>query len=152
MEVKQRGSDGPPRSRLSGRRALRRVGGLGLGLALAPRGRRVAAGQGGERSSLDHPAGVELPLKCAEQDMAGFTGATGEVLGFGEAPPGTIPYAVAAVPHVDYFNMDAEALHGAYWHDNFGQKMSHGCVNQPLDFAAWLYGWAPIGTGVWVHA
>ena len=21
----------------------------------------------------------------------------------------------------------------------------------PLDFAAWLYGWAPLGTGVWVH-
>ncbi len=90
-------------------------------------------------------------LKFAEQDMAGFTDTTGEVLGLGEAPPGTIPYAVEAVPHVVYFNMEAEALHGAYWHSNFGQQMSHGCVNLPLDFAAWLYGWAPLGTGVWVH-
>ncbi len=50
-----------------------------------------------------------------------------------------------------YFNLDAEALHGAYWHNNFGHKMSHGCVNLPLYFATWLYGWAPLGTEVWVH-
>jgi hypothetical protein len=90
-------------------------------------------------------------LKYPEQDMRGFTNATGEVIGLGEAPPDAIPYEVKAIPHVMYFNMDAEALHGAYWHSNFGQRMSHGCVNLPLDFAAWLYGWAPLGTGVWVH-
>ncbi len=102
------------------------------------------------------PNGTDLGLfhvrlKFAEQNMQGFTDATGEVLGLGEARPGTIPYAVEAVPHVVYFNMEAEALHGAYWHNNFGQQMSHGCINLPLDFAAWLYGWAPLGTGVWVH-
>jgi lipoprotein-anchoring transpeptidase ErfK/SrfK len=51
-----------------------------------------------------------------------------------------------------YFDSDAEALHGAYWHNNFGNPMSHGCVNLPLDFAHFLYGWAPLGTMVWVHA
>lgn len=90
-------------------------------------------------------------LKYPLQDLAGFTDDTGEVLGFGEAPPGTTPYTVEDVPDVMYFNLDAEALHGAYWHNNFGQKMSHGCVNLPLHFAKWLYGWAPIGTSVWVH-
>ena len=90
-------------------------------------------------------------LKYPEQDLQGFTDATGEVLGFGAAPLGTIPYKVKDVPHVMYFNLDAEALHGTYWHANFGQKMSHGCVNLPLDVAEWLYGWAPLGTGVWVH-
>ena len=34
------------------------------------------------------------------------------------------------------------ALHGTYWHNNFGMPMSHGCVNLPLDVAAWLYDWA----------
>lgn len=90
-------------------------------------------------------------LKYPLQDLSGFTDETGEVLGFGDAPPGTIPYSVKDVPDVMYFNLDAEALHGAYWHNNFGQKMSHGCVNLPLDYATWLYGWAPIGTSVWVH-
>jgi lipoprotein-anchoring transpeptidase ErfK/SrfK len=28
--------------------------------------------------------------------------------------------------------------------------MSHGCVNLPLDVAEWLYGWAPVGTPVFV--
>jgi lipoprotein-anchoring transpeptidase ErfK/SrfK len=91
-------------------------------------------------------------LKYAKQDMQGFTDATGEVLGFGEARPGTIPYEVKDVPHVMYFNMEAEAFHGAYWHGNFGQAMSHGCINLPIGFADWLYGWTPLGAAVWVHA
>lgn len=33
------------------------------------------------------------------------------------------------------------AVHGAYWHNNFGQPMSHGCVNAPLAFAAQLFEW-----------
>lgn len=92
-----------------------------------------------------------LRLKYPLQDMQGFTDSTGEVLGTGEAPDGMVPYSVEDVPHVMYFNLQAEALHGAYWHDNFGTPMSHGCVNLPLDMAAFLYGWAPLGTTVWVH-
>ena len=92
-----------------------------------------------------------IRLKYPLQDLGGFTDATGEVLGFGEAPPGTIPYEVKDVPNVMYFNMDGEALHGTYWHNNFGTPMSHGCVNLPLDVAEWMYGWAPLGTAVWVH-
>lgn len=91
-------------------------------------------------------------LKYPEQDMQGFTDDTGEVLGVGEAPDGTVAYAVEDVPNIMYFNLDAEALHGAYWHNNFGTPMSHGCVNLPLEMAAFLYGWAPLGTMVWVHA
>ncbi len=41
------------------------------------------------------------------------------------------------------------ALHGAYWHNNFGQPMSHGCVNAPLANAAQIFEWAgpvvPVG-------
>ncbi|MDP9470044.1 MAG: L,D-transpeptidase, partial [Chloroflexota bacterium] len=71
-------------------------------------------------------------IKYEKQDMQGFTNGTGEVLGFGEdAPPGTMPYGVKDVPNVMYINFDAEALHGAYWHDNFGTPMSHGCINLP---------------------
>ncbi|MDQ3696238.1 MAG: L,D-transpeptidase [Chloroflexota bacterium] len=57
-------------------------------------------------------------------------------------------YFVEAVPHVMYFDNLGNAIHGAYWHNNFGTPMSHGCVNLPLDIAAWMYAWAPIGTGV----
>jgi hypothetical protein len=34
------------------------------------------------------------------------------------------------------------ALHGTYWHENFGQPMSHGCVNLRTADAQWLFNWA----------
>jgi lipoprotein-anchoring transpeptidase ErfK/SrfK len=44
------------------------------------------------------------------------------------------------VPFVQYFHK-GYALHGTYWHDDFGEIRSHGCVNlSPLD-AAWLFEW-----------
>ncbi|MBZ0299897.1 MAG: LysM peptidoglycan-binding domain-containing protein [Anaerolineae bacterium] len=43
------------------------------------------------------------------------------------------------------------AIHGTYWHNNFGQPMSHGCVNLPNDEALWFYDWASVGTPVTVQ-
>lgn len=95
-------------------------------------------------------------MKFEKQDMSGFTSETGEVVGLGdennvEGTQTAYTYEVEDVPHVLYFNYQAEALHGAYWHNNFGQKMSHGCVNQPLDVAAFLFDFAPLGTPVNVY-
>lgn len=59
-------------------------------------------------------------------------------------------YFTPDVPWVMYYNGD-EALHGAYWHNNFGNVMSHGCINMPLGSAEFAYAWAPMGTEVWVH-
>ncbi|HYI51385.1 MAG TPA: L,D-transpeptidase family protein [Microbacterium sp.] len=59
-------------------------------------------------------------------------------------------YFTENVPWVMYYNGD-EALHGAYWHNNFGNVMSHGCINMPVGSAEFAYGWAPMGTEVWVH-
>ncbi|KPJ85142.1 hypothetical protein AMJ57_04190 [Parcubacteria bacterium SG8_24] len=39
-------------------------------------------------------------------------------------------------------------IHGAYWHDNFGQPMSHGCVNVRYEDMESLYWWAQHGTRV----
>lgn len=39
-------------------------------------------------------------------------------------------------------------IHSAYWHNNFGQRMSHGCVNVSLGDAEWIYHWATVGTVV----
>lgn len=44
------------------------------------------------------------------------------------------------------------AIHGTYWHSNFGQPMSHGCVNLTNEDARWFYEWATIGTPVRVQA
>ncbi|MBU1032475.1 MAG: L,D-transpeptidase family protein [Patescibacteria group bacterium] len=42
-------------------------------------------------------------------------------------------------------------IHYAYWHNNFGFRMSHGCVNTSLSDAEWIYNWADVGTPVEVH-
>lgn len=59
-------------------------------------------------------------------------------------------YDVPNVPNVLYFDR-GYALHGAYWHNNFGTPMSHGCVNLPVANAQWLFNWAKIGTIVIIH-
>lgn len=60
-------------------------------------------------------------------------------------------YCTADIPWVAYFNGD-QAFHGAYWHNNFGNPMSHGCVNMPISTAKALYDWLEVGTEVWIHA
>lgn len=37
-------------------------------------------------------------------------------------------------------------IHGAYWHNNFGQPMSHGCINVDYKNMEPLYQWAQVGT------
>ncbi len=62
-------------------------------------------------------------------------------------------YYIDGVPHTMFFDR-AIALHGAFWHDDFGRPKSHGCVNIAPRAAEWLYFWALDGPGdlrVWVH-
>ena len=56
-------------------------------------------------------------------------------------------YYLPDVQWVMYYYLDY-AIHGAYWHNNFGQPTSHGCVNMREEEAQWLYDWAPDGTSV----
>ncbi|MCB9099829.1 MAG: L,D-transpeptidase family protein [Anaerolineales bacterium] len=50
-------------------------------------------------------------------------------------------YYLPEVPYTMYF-YGGYALHGAYWHNNFGQPMSHGCVNLSIDNSKTLFEWA----------
>jgi lipoprotein-anchoring transpeptidase ErfK/SrfK len=50
-------------------------------------------------------------------------------------------YYLPDVPYTMYF-YGGYALHGTYWHSNFGQPMSHGCVNLSSDDAQKLFEWA----------
>ena len=60
-------------------------------------------------------------------------------------------YKLKDVPYPQYFHVSGESLHGTYWHDDFGRPHSHGCVNLSIPMSEWLYGWASIGTIVYVH-
>jgi lipoprotein-anchoring transpeptidase ErfK/SrfK len=59
-------------------------------------------------------------------------------------------YDVPDVPFTMYYD-NSYAIHGAYWHRNFGTPVSHGCVNVAVNHAEWLFNWAAIGTPVIVH-
>jgi hypothetical protein len=67
---------------------------------------------------------------------------------------GNDAYDLPNVPYTMFFyNNDVPksagfGLHGAYWHDNFGTTMSHGCVNLRQIDAKFLYDWTgPTVTG-----
>ncbi|HEY0251732.1 MAG TPA: L,D-transpeptidase, partial [Kofleriaceae bacterium] len=68
-------------------------------------------------------------LKESEADMKGLNGED--------------PYSVATVPWTQFFSPEKGlALHTAYWHDAFGTRRSHGCVNLAPRDARWLYFWS----------
>ena len=59
-------------------------------------------------------------------------------------------YDLADVPYSMFFHK-GYAIHGTYWHNNFGRPMSRGCVNMVTEESAWLYENAPVGTYVIVY-
>ncbi len=59
-------------------------------------------------------------------------------------------YDIPDVPYTMYFS-GSYAIHGAYWHNNFGTPVSSGCINVPIQDAAWLFDWASTGTTVVVQ-
>lgn len=60
-------------------------------------------------------------------------------------------YDLPGVPWNLYFTLEGAVIHGAYWHDSFGQQWSHGCVNLPPQKAKELYEWAELGALVTVR-
>lgn len=60
-------------------------------------------------------------------------------------------FDLPGVPWDMYFTEQGAAIHGAYWHDDFGATHSNGCVNLPVAKARTLYAWADVGTRVVVR-
>ncbi len=50
-------------------------------------------------------------------------------------------YELVGVPWTSFFAEGGYALHGTYWHNNFGWQMSHGCVNMRNEDAKWIFRW-----------
>lgn len=59
-------------------------------------------------------------------------------------------YSLHDVPWTQFFH-ESYALHGVYWHDTFGNRKSHGCVNLSPKDARWFYNWTlpKIPPGFW---
>ncbi|MCE1253049.1 MAG: L,D-transpeptidase [Anaerolineae bacterium] len=51
-------------------------------------------------------------------------------------------YELPGVPWCSFFVPDiGVAIHGTYWHTNYGTPMSHGCINMRPEEAKWIYRW-----------
>ena len=66
---------------------------------------------------------------------------------FGETSTGNLladvdNYVLPGVPWSCFFTTVGHAFHGTYWHENFGQPMSHGCINMRSNEANWIFRWA----------
>ena len=59
-------------------------------------------------------------------------------------------YYLPDVPYTMYF-YEGYGIHGTYWHSNFGNPMSHGCINMETGDAGWLFNWAYVGILVNIH-
>ena len=67
-------------------------------------------------------------------------------------------YNLPNVPYTMYFYNDSTpkywgyGIHGAYWHNNFGHPMSHGCVNMKIEDAGKIFYWTNSEVKGVVHA
>jgi lipoprotein-anchoring transpeptidase ErfK/SrfK len=50
-------------------------------------------------------------------------------------------YDLPGVPWVSFFTGTGDSFHGTYWHNDYGQPRSHGCVNLLPADAKFLYRW-----------
>ena len=62
-------------------------------------------------------------------------------MGDGNLTDDITAYELPGVPWNCFFHETGVATHGTYWHQNYGRKMSHGCVNMTPDEAKWLFRW-----------
>lgn len=101
----------------------------------------VATGRGADGSATATPLGEHrVWVKLGTTDMTNL-----------EDQAASQFYAMEAVPWVMFFK-GGYGLHGAFWHDAFGTKRSHGCINLSPKDAAFLFGWtAPTLPAGW-HA
>lgn len=99
---------------------------------------KISSGLGFNEVSLRDPNATATPRgvfnvtsKYPSKHMGGAI-ATGA--------PGS--YTLPGVPWTTFFIYETGvAFHGTYWHNNFGNKMSHGCVNMKNSDAKWIFRW-----------
>jgi len=81
---------------------------------------RISGGTGGDRAT---PRGHHhIVFKAPSRHMTGDD------------------FDLPGVPFDSYF-WGAIAIHGTYWHNDYGRPRSHGCVNVPSEAAKWLFRW-----------
>ncbi|HVN56373.1 MAG TPA: L,D-transpeptidase family protein [Anaerolineaceae bacterium] len=100
-------------------------------------------------SHLPSPTGI--PTATPKGDFRVYSKMPSKHMGDGNLTGDIEAYELPGVPWVSFFADNGVALHGTYWHNNFGVQMSHGCVNMRTNEANWIFRWTTPVTdaGIW---
>lgn len=98
---------------------------------------RISTGRAENSTPLSGPKGFPIWRKLYSLHMAGGTAVAG--------------WDLPGIAWTSLFVGEGVAIHSTFWHNNYGEPMSHGCVNASPEDAKWIFRWAqpdvPFDTG-----
>ena len=98
----------------------------------------ISSGLGHKEVALNNPKATATPRGVFKVTSKYPSKHMGDLIPTGA--PGS--YALPGVPWTTFFIYDTGvAFHGTYWHNNFGNQMSHGCINMRNSDAKWVFRW-----------
>ncbi len=102
-------------------------------------------------SGIQNSGAAGLPTETPKGDFNIYSKLPAKYMGDNRLTDNLSDHFLPGVPWTAFFHEGGYAIHGAYWHDNFGAPMSKGCINVQPKVAQWLYRWTtPVaGPGVW---
>jgi lipoprotein-anchoring transpeptidase ErfK/SrfK len=89
---------------------------------------RVSTGMDGEDTATPPGLGYHVWRKMVSAHMSGGTTGGG--------------WDLAGVGFTTLFIGDGIAIHSTFWHNNFGEKTSRGCINVSPEHAKWIFRWS----------
>ena len=97
---------------------------------------KVSTGLPDHRSAPGH-----IPTDTPTGEFHVYSKMASKHMGNGQITSSLDAYELPGVPWTTFFAPHGVALHGTYWHTNYGMTMSHGCVNLRPEEAKWLFRW-----------
>jgi hypothetical protein len=106
----------------------------------------------GERAVMTSRCASGASFKLSEEEVADYSTPRGEFSAILKMPTRHMRapeaeretdawFDLPGVPWSTFFTYDGIAIHGTYWHNDYGLPRSHGCVNVPIPVAKWIYFW-----------
>jgi len=94
---------------------------------------RIASGQ-----KFDANGAASEELATPVGDLSAWWKIFSKNMTAGSAQAG---YSTPAVPWCTFISGEGVAIHGAFWHNDFGERRSHGCINVKPEDAKWIFRW-----------
>ena len=90
---------------------------------------RISTGIEGDSTPATPPGGIGYPIwrKLYSLHMSGGTNIDG--------------WDLSGIGWTQLFIGDGVAIHSTYWHNNFGEPMSRGCINATPEDSKWIFRW-----------